>query len=119
MLEEPDCLLLHQLRDHIAENGAHSVEPLVRRADIRQANVVQQYFLHDEDRDSLAELGSRLHDAKAEGNNLRSEEEVDNIRRVILHQRTDDAQRGEAEVLEGTRLGCRVQKRVEKEGDVS
>lgn len=40
MLQEPYCLLVYQLCDHIAENGADSVKALVGLADVLQAHVV-------------------------------------------------------------------------------
>jgi hypothetical protein len=65
MFEQADGLLLYKLVDHVAENGADSVEALVRLADVCKTNVVQQDFLDDEDGDRLAELGASLHDAEA------------------------------------------------------
>lgn len=56
MLEQADGLLLYKLVDHVAEHGADSVETLVRLADVRKPNVVQENLLHNEDGDRLAEL---------------------------------------------------------------
>ena len=90
MLQQTDSLLLDELVDHVAQNGADGVKALIGLADVRQANVVKQDLLHNEDRDGLAELGAGLHDTKTERNDLRGEEEVDDLGRVILDKRTDD-----------------------------
>lgn len=118
MLEEANCLLLDKLIDHVAQDGAHGVKALVRLADICQAGVVQQDLLHDEDSDGLAELGARLHDAQAQRYYLGRQQEVDDIVRIVLDQRSDHAQRGQTEVFEGTRLRCRVEEGVQEQRDV-
>jgi predicted fused transcriptional regulator/phosphomethylpyrimidine kinase len=51
MLQEPNSLCLNELVDHVAEDGADGVEPLVRVADIRQARLVQKNLLNDKDSD--------------------------------------------------------------------
>jgi len=65
MLKETDGLLLHKLADHVAKDSAHGVETLIRLADIREANVIKEDFLDNKDGNSLAELGTRLHDTQA------------------------------------------------------
>lgn len=80
MLEQSHCLLVDQLTDHVAEDCANSVEALIGRTDIRQANVIKKNFLNNEDGDGLAQLRSSLHDTKTERNDLGSKQEVDNIR---------------------------------------
>lgn len=119
VLEKSDRLLLHQLSDHIAEDSTHRIESLICRANVGQADVVEKYLLNDEDGNGLAQLGPGLHDTKAQRNNLGGQEEVDHIRRVILHQGSDNAQRREAQVFEGARFRGRVEERVEEKGDVS
>ena len=119
MLEKARRLLLDELANHVAENGAHGVEPLVRRADVVEAVVIQEYLLHNEDGDRLAQLGARLHDAEAERYYLGGQEEVDNLGRVVLDKGPDDAKRREAEILERPRLGSRVKEGIEEERDVS
>lgn len=119
MLEETDSLLLDQLGDHIAENGADGIEALVRRADIAQTDVVKEYLLDDENRDRLAQLGAGLHDAEAKRDDLSGEKEIDYVRGVVLHQGPDDTQRSETEVFERARLRGRVEKRVQKQGGMS
>lgn len=79
MLQQPYSLLIHQLSDHVREHGTHSIEALVRLADVLQSHIIQQDLLHDEDRDSLAQLRARLHNTKAEGDDLGGEEEVDDL----------------------------------------
>lgn len=119
VLEQPDCLLLDQLSDHVAKDSAHSIESLICRTNIRQANVIEKDLLHNENRNGLAEFRPGLHYTKAERNNLSGEEEVDDVRRVILDQGSDDAERCETEILERARFRGRVQKGIEEQGDVS
>ena len=119
VLQEPRGLLLDQLSNHIAQNCTDGVEPLVGSANVVQAVVVQQDLLHDEDGDRLAELRAGLHDAQAKGDDLGGKEEVDHLSRVILNQRADNSEGGQAQILERTGLGRRVQEGVEEERDVS
>lgn len=91
MLKEAGRLLLDQLCYHVAEDGADGVKPFVRGADVVQAIVVQQDLLHDKDGDRLAELRAGFHDAQAQRDDLRRQEEVDHLGRVILDQGADDA----------------------------
>ena len=78
---EKSCrLLLHKLRNHVAEDSSDSIETLVCSTNVVQPVVIKKDLLHDEDRNSLAKLGAGLHDAEAQWNNLGSEEEVDNVR---------------------------------------
>ena len=56
MLKKSCRLLLHKLRNHIAQYSSNGVEPLVCRADIVQSVVIKEDLLHDEDGHSLAEL---------------------------------------------------------------
>lgn len=118
MLEQADRLLLHQLLHHIAEDGAYSVETLVRLADVVEAHVVEENFLDNENGNSLTELTASLHDAQAQRDNLRGKEEVDDIRRVVLNERANDTEGSEAQVFEGARLGSGIKERVEEERDV-
>ncbi len=118
MLQEPSRLLLDQLSDHIAQDRTDGVEPLVRRADVVKAVIVEQYLLHDEDGDGFAELRPGLHDAQTQRDDLCRQQKVDHLRRVILDQGADDAERGQAKIFEGARLGGRVEERVEEERDV-
>jgi hypothetical protein len=119
MFEEADCLLFHKLRNHVAEHSAYSVETLVSLADVGKSSVVQEDLLHDEDGYSFAELRARLHDAQAERNDLRSQQEVDDLSRVVLDQSANDTQASQTKILERTRLRSGVQERVEKERNVS
>jgi hypothetical protein len=91
VLQKSDRLLLDQLSDHVAEDSAHGIESLVCGTNVRQADVIEKNLLHNENGNGLAKFRAGLHDTKTEGNNLGGKEEVDNVRRVILHQGSDDA----------------------------
>jgi hypothetical protein len=80
VLKKSCRLLLHKLRNHVAEDSSDSIETLVCSTNVVQPVVIKKDLLHDEDRNSLAKLGAGLHDAEAQWNNLGSEEEVDNVR---------------------------------------
>jgi hypothetical protein len=110
--------LLDQLVDHVAKNGANSIETLIGLANVRKPNVVQQDLLYDEDGYSLTEFRSGLHDAQAKGNDLSGQEEVDDFRRIVFDERANNAERCKTEVLEWSRLGRCVEERVEEEGNV-
>jgi hypothetical protein len=56
MLEQSHSLRLHKLVHHIAQNGSDSVEPLVGVANIRQARLIEQNLLNDENGDGFGEL---------------------------------------------------------------
>lgn len=77
MLEESDCLCLHQTDNHIAQYGADGIETFICGADITQASVIKQDLLDDEDGNCLGELASCLHDSKAERYYFGGEEERD------------------------------------------
>jgi hypothetical protein len=91
VLEEANGLLLNQLVDHVAENGADCVETLVGLADVCEPNIVQEDLLYDEDGNSLTEFRTSLHDAQAKGNDLGREEEVNDFGRIVLDKRADYA----------------------------
>lgn len=118
MLQQADRLLLDELRHHVAEHGADGVEALVRVADVGEAHVVEQDLLHDEDRDRLAQLRARLHDAQTQRDDLGREQEVDHLGRIVLDERADDAERGEAQVFERAGLGGGVEEGIEEERNV-
>lgn len=119
MLEQSDRLLLNQLSDHIAKDSAYSIESLICRTNVRQANVIEKDLLYNENGNGLAQFRTGLHDAETERNDLGGKEEVDDIRGVILHQGSNDTQRCETEVLERARFGGRVQKGIQEQGNVS
>lgn len=112
MLEKTNGLLLHKLVDHVAEHCAHCIEALVCLTDVCKTNVVEQDLLHNEDSNSLTKLRTCLHNTKAKRDDLGCEEEVYHLGGVVLDERTDDTQGGQAEVLEGTRLGRGVEEGV-------
>jgi hypothetical protein len=99
VLKEADGLLLDELVDHIAENSTDGIEALIGLADVREANVIQQNLLHDEDSDSLAQLRTGLHDTETQRDDLGCQKEVDHFRRIILNECANDTKRCEAEVL--------------------
>jgi hypothetical protein len=119
MLEETNGLSLDKLLYHVRKDGSDGVEPLVRLTDVTKSDLVEEDLLHDEDRDRLRELRTGLHDPQTEGDDLSREKEVDNVAVVVLlDERTDDAEGGEAEVLKRTGLRGRVKERIEEKGDV-
>lgn len=118
MLQKADGLLLNQLRDHITQNGADGVEPLIRGADIREAHVIKQDLLHDKDGHRLAEFRTGLHDPQAERDDLGRQQEIDHVGRVVFHQRADHAEGSQAEIFKGTGFRGRVQEGIEEERDV-
>lgn len=119
MLEQTNCLRLDELGDHVTEHGANCIEAFVGLADVGKAHLVEEDFLDDEYGDRLAEFRAGLHDAQTEGYDLGAEQEVDDIRVVVLFdQGPDHPERGEAEVLERPGLGGRVEERVQEERDV-
>lgn len=105
MLQQSHGLLVHQLRDHITQHSTHSVESLVRLANILKSHIVKQDLLDNKDCDRLAELGTRFHDTETERDDLGGKEEVDDVRGVIFDQRADHAQRGQAKVFERSGFG--------------
>lgn len=110
---------LDELLDHVREDRPDGVEPLVRLADVAESYLVEEDLLDDEDGDRFRQLRTRLHDPKAEGDDFGREEEVDDVAVIVLlDEGSDDAEGGEAEVLERTSLGSRVEEGVEEEGDV-
>lgn len=119
MLQKPYGLLLHELGDHVAQNSPHSIESLVCRTNICKTNIIKQDFLNDKDSNCFAQLRTGFHDTEAEGDNLGCEKEVDDIRRVILDQRSDHTKRGEAKVFERARFGGRIQEGIKKKWDMS
>lgn len=118
MLQESGGLLLDQLRHHVAQDGADGIEPLIRGTDVVESMVIKKNLLYNENGHGLAQLGTRLHDSQAQWDNLRGQEKVDHIRRVILDERSDDTKRGETKVFEGSRLGSRVEERIQEQRNV-
>jgi hypothetical protein len=118
MLEQANCLLLNKLVDHVAEHSADSIEALVSLADVRKTNVVEEDLLYDKDGNGFAELGTRLHYAQAQWDDLGCQEEVDDFRRIVLYECANDTERSEAKILERARLGRCVEERVEEERDM-
>jgi hypothetical protein len=118
VLQQADCLLFHQLIDHVAQDSANGVEALVCLANICQSHVVEEYLLHDEDGDGLGELGAGLHDSKAEWDNLGGKEEVDDFARVIFYKSANNAEGCEAEVFKWSGFGRGIEEGIEEKWDV-
>lgn len=93
-------------------------ESIIGLTDVRQAAVVEQNLLENKSRDSLRQLRSALHDPQAQRNNFRREQERDDFLLVGLHQRSDDSETCETQVLERTSLGRCVEERVEEQRNV-
>lgn len=53
MLQQANCLGLHQLVDHVAEDGTDGIKPLVSVADVGETGLVEKDLLDNEDRDGL------------------------------------------------------------------
>jgi hypothetical protein len=79
VFQQSGRLLLDQLRNHIAQHCAHSIEPLVSCTYIVQAMVIEQYLLDDKDGHGLAEFGAGLHDAETERNDFGGQQKVDHV----------------------------------------
>jgi hypothetical protein len=118
VLKETSSLRLDQLCHHVTEDSSDGVESLVCCTNVVETVVVEEDLLHNEDGDCLAKLGASLHDAQAQRDDFRREQEVDDLGRIVLDEGADDAQARQAEVLERTRLGRRVEEGVEEEGDM-
>lgn len=56
MLQKPDCLRIDQIVHHRTQDGAHGVESLVCLTDVRQAEIIEQDLLNDEDGDCFGEF---------------------------------------------------------------
>jgi len=84
MLQQPHRLTLHQLIHHVAQDRPDRVESLVRLTDVRESEVVEEDLLDDEDGYGFGEFGSCFHDSKAERDDFGGEEEVNDVRVVVL-----------------------------------
>jgi hypothetical protein len=107
-------------------------------ANIRQPRLVEQDLLDDEDGDRLGQLGTCLHDAEAERDDLcRKKEVYDCVVVVLLHlggtigenwigearkrkkahldEGAYDTEGGETKVFKGAGFGSRIQERIKKE----
>lgn len=115
MLEKSSSLGLDQLGNHIAQDRTDGVEALVSSANVVETIVIKQNLLHNEDGHGLAKLRARLHYAKTERNDLRRQEEVDDVGRIILDQSANNAEAGQSQVFERSRLGRRVEEGIEEQ----
>lgn len=59
-----------------------------------------------------------LHYSQTQRNNLRCQQKLNDVSSVGFHERADDAETGEAQVFEGSRLADSVQERVQVQRDM-
>lgn len=84
MFQKPDRLCIDERVDHVAQHGSYRIESLVGLADVSETQIVKQDLLDDKDGHRLGQLRASLHDPETKGDNLGREQEVDDIRVVIL-----------------------------------
>ena len=135
VFEQPHAGIPDKRGDHVAKNVGNSKESLGSLADVIEPSFINQdlriclasaanicgtvtHLLNNEGGDCSAQLAAGLHDAETQGYYFCSEQEVDDIAVVNLNKRTNDAQRGQAQVFERPSFADRVEKRIEKQGDV-
>lgn len=87
MLEEAYGLCMREIVDHETENVDDGMEPFIGVTYICETDLVEQNFLHDENRDRLRQLGAVLHDPQTERNDLCREEKVDDLSIIGLVDR--------------------------------
>ena len=114
MLQQPRRGLDQLAFYHVVEHGAHGEEPLCRHAQIGQTVVVHQYLLDDEGCNSLGKVGPSFHDAEAQRDDLRLQQERDHLAVIDFNQGANHAKRGQPEVLEGAPLADCVQEGVQE-----
>jgi len=85
MLEQTGRRLFVQYINHLREAVGHRHEPLIGRTNVVQSNIVQQNLLQDESRYSFRQLGACLHRSKAQGDELGSQKEINDVWIVDLH----------------------------------
>jgi hypothetical protein len=118
VLQKAGSLLLNKLGDHVTENSSNSIEPFICGANIVQPMIIEEYLLHNEYGDRLAELRASFHDSEAKRDDLCREKEVDHIGGIVLDKGTNDSQRGQSQIFEGPRFRGSIQEWVEEEWDV-
>lgn len=127
VFEKSDGLGVREVVDHETEDIDDGVESFVCMTYIGEADLVEENLLHDENSDRLGELCTMLHDPQTKRDNLRSEEEIDDLGIIglidgltagRLDKCTNHTQRGEPEVLERSRLRGRVEERIEEQGQI-
>jgi hypothetical protein len=89
VLEESDRLRLYELVNHVAKDSADSEKAFVGVTDIREASLVKEDLLHDENGNRLGEFRAGLHDAETKGDDLGGKKEVDYGVVVILLRREE------------------------------
>ena len=136
VLEESDRLRLDELVNHVAKDSADGEKAFVGVTDIREASLVKEDLLHDENGNGLGEFRTGLHDAETEGDDLGGKKEMDygvvvillrrekgeridqeaTARGAYLDESTDDTEGCEAQVFERTCFGSCVQERIQEKG---
>lgn len=84
MLQQPNRLCFHELIHHVAQHSADGIKPFIRMADVRQARLVEEDLLNNEDGNRFGQLRTCFHDTKTKWNDFSREEEVDYCVVVIL-----------------------------------
>jgi len=118
VFQQSCCLLLYQLRHHVAQHGSHSIKSLICCADIVQAMVIKKDLLYNENGNCLAKLRTSLHDTQTQRDDFCRQEEVYNVRGVILDQCTNDTEGGQSQIFEWSGLGSGVKEWVQEEWDM-
>lgn len=93
-------MLFHKLTNHVTKDGANGVESFVSSTNVVQTTVVEENLLNDEDGNCLAQFRAGLHYPETEGNDLRRQEEVDDLGGVVLDKCSDNAQGSQPQVFE-------------------
>ena len=106
------------VRDHGAEGVADGGEPLGGGADVPEPVVGLDHLLEDEGGDGAGELDAAVHGLEAERDEVGGEEEADDLGLVGLHEGAEDAEAGEAEVVEGAGGVGGGEEGVEQQGEV-
>jgi len=80
--------------------------------------IIKKDLLDNEYSHGLAELRASLHDSEAERDDFGRQEKVDDVGGIVFNKSTDDSERGQSQIFEGSRLRGGVQERVQEQWDV-
>jgi hypothetical protein len=117
-------LVLLQVIDHVLQHRRYLVFEVIEYrkesfrglANVQQPVVIEQDLLHDEGSHSARQFQPLLHDPQTQRDDLRLHQEIDGVRIVALHQRTNHAETRHPQVLESLLLVRSVQKGVQEQG---